>query len=171
MHLLTHEMMTRSPTLTLVHSGPTSVTTPTPSCPRIRPGSTAGTSPLRMCRSVPQIVVVSALTITSVGSWMHGSPTLSQDRCPGPPNTSAFMPAHVTTPALPHRFRVARHGRPVLAPPRLGGLHERGADAGATVRGGGREVLDLQPRGEEVGVVEELGRELGVVRAHVAVDA
>jgi len=35
---------------------------PTPSWPRIRPSVTAGTSPLRMCRSVPQIVVVSTRT-------------------------------------------------------------------------------------------------------------
>ena len=28
---------------------------------------------------------------TSVGSWMPGSETLSQERSPGPPNTSAFM--------------------------------------------------------------------------------
>ena len=34
---------------------------PTPSWPRIRPLATAGTSPLRMCRSVPQMVVVSTL--------------------------------------------------------------------------------------------------------------
>ena len=32
-----------------------------------RPSVTAGTSPLRMCRSVPQIVVVSTRTMTSVG--------------------------------------------------------------------------------------------------------
>ena len=59
MHVVTQETITRSPTFTSVHSGPTPVTTPTPSCPRIRPSVTAGTSPLRMCRSVPQIVVVS----------------------------------------------------------------------------------------------------------------
>ena len=68
MHVVTQETITRSPTFTSVHTGPTPVTTPTPSCPRIRPSVTAGTSPLRMCRSVPQIVVVSIVTIASVGS-------------------------------------------------------------------------------------------------------
>ena len=62
-----------------------------------------------MCRSVPQIVVVSTFTITSVGSWMPGSSTLSQDRCPAPPNTNAFIVSpffdvgHVNTAALPRR--------------------------------------------------------------------
>ena len=51
---------------------PTSTTVPTPSCPRIRPSVTAGTSPLRMCRSVPQIVVVSIRTIASPGLDEHG---------------------------------------------------------------------------------------------------
>ena len=84
MHLLMQEMMTRSPTLTFVQPGPTSVTMPTPSWPRMRPSSTVGTSPLRMCRSVPQMVVASTLTIASVGSWMAGSGTSSQDLLPGP---------------------------------------------------------------------------------------
>ena len=34
------------------------------------PGSTSGTSPLRMCRSVPQMVTASTRTIASSGSWM-----------------------------------------------------------------------------------------------------
>src|SRR3546814_5178848 len=72
MHLLMHDTMTRSPTLTLPTSEPTSVTTPTPSWPRMRPSVTAGTSPLRMCRSVPQIVVASILTMASAGSLMLG---------------------------------------------------------------------------------------------------
>ena len=42
MHLLMQEMMTRSPTLTFEQSGPTSVTTPTPSWPRIRPSFHGG---------------------------------------------------------------------------------------------------------------------------------
>ena len=82
---------TRSPSFSDDTAAPVSTTVPTASWPRMRPSVTAGTSPLRMCRSVPQIVVVSTLTITSVGSWMPGSSTLSQERCPGPPNTSAFM--------------------------------------------------------------------------------
>src|SRR3954454_13491372 len=103
---------TRSPFFSEDTAAPVSTTVPTASCPRMRPSVTAGTSPLRMCRSVPQIVVVSTLTITSVGSWMPGSSTVSQDRSPGPPNTNAFMSlppvdghGDVTTRALPRRFR------------------------------------------------------------------
>src|SRR3954464_2763147 len=84
-HDLMQEMMTRSPTLRLVTDGPTSVMVPTPSWPKMPPLATAGTSPLRMCRSVPQIVVVSTLTITSLGPWILGSGTSVQDFTPGPP--------------------------------------------------------------------------------------
>ena len=45
---------------------------------------TAGTSPLRMCRSVPQIVVASILTMASAGSLMLGSGTSSHTLRPGP---------------------------------------------------------------------------------------
>src|SRR6188472_4092940 len=88
---LMQEMMTRSPTFRLVTEEPTSVIVPTPSWPRIRPFVTAGTSPLRIWRSVPQIVVVSTLTITSLGFWILGSGTSVQDISPGPPYTRAFM--------------------------------------------------------------------------------
>src|SRR4051795_4241360 len=100
---------TRSPCLSEDTAAPVSTTVPTASCPRMRPSVTAGTSPLRMCRSVPQIVVVSTLTITSVGSWIPGSSTLSQERCPAPPNTSAFIVSpfvaagDLNTVALPRR--------------------------------------------------------------------
>ena len=82
---LMQEMMTRSPTLRLVTEAPISVMVPTPSWPRMRPLATAGTSPLRMCRSVPQMVVVSTLTITSLGFWIVGSGTSVHDFSPGPP--------------------------------------------------------------------------------------
>jgi hypothetical protein len=75
---------TRSPTAIVVTAEPTSMTVPTASWPRIVPGSTSGTSPLRMCRSVPQIVEVSIRTIASVGCSMRRSGTTSQARCPGP---------------------------------------------------------------------------------------
>src|SRR6476469_6012922 len=101
MHLLMHEMITRSPTAVLVQPEPTWVTTPTPSWPRIRPSVTAGTSPLRMCRSVPQIVVVSIRTIASVGCCRTGSGTSCHALAPGPWNTSAFM----VGPRLPPRAR------------------------------------------------------------------
>ena len=65
-------------------ASPTAVTVPTASWPRIRPSVTAATSPCRMCRSVPQIVVVSTRTTTSVGSWIVASGTSSQALLPGP---------------------------------------------------------------------------------------
>ena len=58
-----------------------------------RAGRTSGTSPLRMCRSVPQMVTASTRTMASVASWMPGSGTSCQERCPGPWKTSAFMAA------------------------------------------------------------------------------
>jgi hypothetical protein len=70
---------TRSPSARLVTAAPTATTVPTASWPKIRPLVTAGTSPLRMCRSVPQIVVVSTWTTISVGSAGLGSGTVSQD--------------------------------------------------------------------------------------------
>ena len=86
-----HETSTRSPTASVVTAEPSSVIVPTASWPRIVPGFTAGTSPLRMCRSVPQIVEESMRTITSVGSWMTGSGTVSHAFWPGPWYTSAFI--------------------------------------------------------------------------------
>ena len=63
---------------------PISTTVPTASWPRTVPGFTSGTSPLRMWRSVPQIVDESIRTIASVGSTILGSGTSSQTRSPGP---------------------------------------------------------------------------------------
>ena len=81
---------TRSPSARLVTAEPAAATVPTASWPKMRPSTTAGTSPLRMCRSVPQIVVVSIRTTISVGSAGAGSSTVSQDFWPGPWYTSAF---------------------------------------------------------------------------------
>jgi hypothetical protein len=75
---------TRSPSCSPPTAEPVATTVPTASWPRIRPSVTAGTSPLRMCRSVPQIVVVSTLTTTSVGSWIPGSSFSSQSLSPTP---------------------------------------------------------------------------------------
>ena len=86
-----HETRTRSPSSTVVTAAPLATTVPTASCPRTVPGSTSGTSPLRMWRSVPQIVDESIFTTTSVGSWIVGSGTDSHARWPGPLKTSAFM--------------------------------------------------------------------------------
>src|SRR5262249_46978660 len=81
---------TRSPWAMLFTAGPTATTVPTASWPKMRPSTTAGTSPLSMCRSVPQMVVVSTWTTMSVGSAGLGSGTVSQDFWPGPWYTSAF---------------------------------------------------------------------------------
>jgi hypothetical protein len=95
-----------------------------------------------MCRSVPQIVVVSMRTTTSVGSWMAGSGTSSHALLPGPWNTSAFMIAsevgnleriqdggsHPSQPetVAPARWSVA---------PRAADRAARMADIGATLTG------------------------------------
>ena len=68
----------------VVTAAPISTTVPTASWPSIVPGFTSGTSPLRMCRSVPQIVDESIRTMASVGSMMDGSGTDSHARSPGP---------------------------------------------------------------------------------------
>src|SRR4029453_15747178 len=85
------ETSTRSPGSSVVTAAPVSTTVPTASWPSTVPGCTAGTSPLRMCRSVPQIVAESIRTIASVGWWIAGSGTSSQERLPGRGSTSAFM--------------------------------------------------------------------------------
>src|SRR5262247_610992 len=104
---------TRSPSSTVVTAPPVSTIVPTASWPRIVPGSTSGTSPLRMWRSVPQIVAESIRTIASVSAISSGSGTVSQERCPGPWKTSAFM---VLPPSRLVEARLARHvgPRPVL---------------------------------------------------------
>ena len=63
--------------LTVFTPAPTASTVPTASWPRIRPSVTAGTSPLRMCRSVPQIVTASTRTMASVSSLIVGFGTSS----------------------------------------------------------------------------------------------
>src|SRR5271163_4811254 len=98
-------MRTRSPGLNTVTAGPTLSTMPTPSWPRMRPGWHVGTSPLRMCRSVPQIVVFTILTIASVGAVISGFGRSSRAFLPGPRYTKAFIVA-----ALVSRARVAGLG-------------------------------------------------------------
>ena len=83
-HLVMAGTSTRSPTPKPLTASPTAVIVPTASWPRIRPSVTAATSPCRMCRSVPQIVVVSTRTTTSVGSWIVASGTSSHALLPGP---------------------------------------------------------------------------------------
>src|SRR6266542_2601290 len=75
---------TRSPSFSVATPAPVSTTVPTASCPSTVPGFTSGTSPLRMWRSVPQMVDESIWTTASVGSRTVGSWTVSQARRPGP---------------------------------------------------------------------------------------
>src|SRR5579884_1055855 len=109
-----HEISTLSPTCRPVTAAPTSATVPTASWPRIRPSATSGTSPPRMCRSVPQIVTASTRTITSVVSTRSGSGTTCQERLPGPWYTNAFMAASVAVSRGPgdHAGRPELHDRP-----------------------------------------------------------
>src|SRR4051812_45536055 len=85
------ETRTWSPTWTFLPPAPPPSTVPTASWPRIRPSATAGTSPLRMCRSVPQIVTASTLTTASVSAETAGRGTSSQAFSPGPWYTTARM--------------------------------------------------------------------------------
>ena len=48
------------------------------------PSATVGTSPFRMCRSVPQMVVLVILTMASPGDCMTGLGLSSSLRLPGP---------------------------------------------------------------------------------------
>ena len=116
------EMMTRSPTASLLTAWPTSVIVPTPSCPRIRPSVTAGTSPLRMCRSVPQIVVVSSCTITSVGSTSSGRepPPRLSDPVRGTPAPSSDALLVVACRRQPASHRGCPCTTPILAPGPIG---------------------------------------------------
>ncbi len=88
-----HDTSTRSPTCTFFTPAPISSTVPTASWPRMRPSVTAGTSPFRMCRLVPQIVTASIRTMASVSTWIVGFGTSSHDFMPGPWYTSARMAA------------------------------------------------------------------------------
>ncbi len=81
---LMQEISTWSPGLKLVTAAPTDSITPTPSCPRMVPGLQVGTSPLRMCRSVPQIVVRVMRTIASPGMASAGLGRSSTFLRPGP---------------------------------------------------------------------------------------
>jgi len=78
------EISTRSPGLKVLTPAPTASMTPTPSWPSTVPGTQVGTSPLRMCRSVPQMVVFVILTTASVGAWMVGLARSSSAFLPGP---------------------------------------------------------------------------------------
>ncbi len=77
-------MTTRSPLRRLRTPLPTSSTTPTPSWPKIVPGTMPANVPRTMCRSVPQIALDVSRTIASVGSSSLGSGTVSSRMSPMP---------------------------------------------------------------------------------------
>ena len=79
-----HEISTASPWAKPVTLEPASTMTPVPSWPRMRPGWQVATSPLRICRSVPQMVVRVILTMASVGCWISGMGRFSSRIFPGP---------------------------------------------------------------------------------------
>ncbi len=83
-HELMHEISTWSPGLKVVTAAPTASITPTPSWPRMVPGLQVATSPLRMCRSVPQIVVRVMRTMASPGDATTGLARSSTLLRPGP---------------------------------------------------------------------------------------
>src|SRR3954451_6990125 len=66
---------TRSPTLSLVVSGPTSTTSPMYSWPITSPSRMVGMYPPSRCRSDPHVVVSRTLRIASCGLRMPGSGT------------------------------------------------------------------------------------------------
>ena len=71
-HAVMQEINTLSPGLKLTTPAPTASMMPTPSWPNTVPGWQVARSPLRMCRSVPQIVVLVIRTTASVGIWIIG---------------------------------------------------------------------------------------------------
>ncbi len=81
---LMHEMSTWSPGLKVLTAAPTESTMPTPSWPRMVPGLHVATSPLRMWRSVPQIVVRVMRTMASPGPASCGFGRSSTFLRPGP---------------------------------------------------------------------------------------
>ena len=117
-HAVMHDTRTRSPALTVFTPPPTDSTVPTASWPRMRPSVTAGTSPLRMCRSVPQIVVASTRTIASVSAITSGFGTSSQAFTPGPWYTSARMSISASLGVDPDAGRRGRAAAGPKAAPR-----------------------------------------------------
>src|SRR6266436_6175462 len=92
-----HETRTRSPGRKAVTLGPVFSTVPTPSWPRMRPGAQVATSPLRMCKSVPQMVVFVIRTIASVAAAIAGIGRSSSAFLPGPRYTRAFIDSAPST--------------------------------------------------------------------------
>jgi hypothetical protein len=96
------------PTGRVPRIAPTVSTVPTASWPRMRPSVTSGTSPLRMCRSYPQMVVASTFTMASVSSMMTGLGTCSQAFWPGLARAVIHECVHGQRPGV--GWRVRRRG-------------------------------------------------------------
>ena len=79
-----HDTRTRSPTARSCTAGPTSIDGADGLVAEDPARVTSGTSPLRMCRSVPQIVTASTRTIASRGVLIVGIGTSSQALLSGP---------------------------------------------------------------------------------------
>src|SRR5660397_61545 len=90
----------------------------------MRPASTSGTSPLRMCRSVPQMVVATIFTTTSVESLITGRGTSSQLFSPGPLYTSAFIVCPLVEPVA-LGVSVASTGAVMVFFPMVCGAHAK----------------------------------------------
>src|SRR3954447_7487622 len=84
---------TRSPTFSLVVSGPTSTTSPMYSWPITSPSRMVGMYPPSRCRSEPQVVVRRTLRIASCGLTRVGSATVLTWRSLTPIQHSALMSA------------------------------------------------------------------------------
>src|SRR5690348_4008878 len=82
---------TRSPGWRFLTPGPTSITSPINSCPRMSPFCIVGTNPLYKCRSEPQIAVDVILTIASRELRILGSGTVSTDTFRLPCQQFAFI--------------------------------------------------------------------------------
>src|SRR5439155_1617738 len=156
-HLVMAGTSTRSPTLNPLTASPTAVTVPTASWPRMRPSVTAGTSPCRMCRSVPQIVVVSTLTTTSVGSLMLASGTSSHAFWPGPWYMRAFIELTLVIPGPVGCVKIG-----LGAGVALGQVAQRDRDGRLAARGDygfapGPVGHERAPRGQPVAVRSGVG--------------
>ena len=82
---------TRSPTLSLLFSAPTSTTSPMVSWPSTSPFSIDGMTPSNRCRSEPQIAQAVTLMMASRPSSILGSGTVSQRMSFLPCQVSAFI--------------------------------------------------------------------------------
>src|SRR3954471_2476438 len=88
---MVEQTTTRSPGAKLRTWSPICSTMPTPSWPRMVPGSIPENDPRTKCRSVPQIADVVMRMTASVSASIVGSGTSSTRMSPRPWNTTAFM--------------------------------------------------------------------------------